>query len=181
MKNSFPSKYLTNWIFWLTIICWSHLCLSACSNSTSDIISSYDSKFPVKYDPNDERFEPGINDIGFEESKMLDDEYFKSSVGTLQLRGPKDASVYEWTLYIQKTVVDPEYGTIAYPKELVTLPAECFQNGSSPRTEYYIVYIPLSGLKPGSYVINLRARNKGGTWYSDKAAVIIYDIIRNDP
>ncbi len=181
MKNSFPIKRLTIGVFGLTIICCLVVYLSACSNTTNDVMSSYDSKFPVKYDPEDERFVPGINDIGFEESEMLDDEYFKSSVGTLQLRGPRDASVYEWTLYVQKTVIDPEYGTIAYPKELVTLPDECFQNGTSTKTERFIVYIPFSGLSPGSYVINLRARNKGGTWYSDKAALIIYDIIREDP
>ena len=140
-------------------------------------MSSYDARFPVKMDPDDDAFKPGIDDVGFDETQMLDDEYFKSTAGTLQLRGPKGGMFFEWTLSLQKTVIidDVPY----YPKESVMpLPDECYQNGSSDKSEYFIVYIPLSGLKPGSYVIRLRAKGKGGTWYSDEAALIIYDVIR---
>ena len=148
---------MTIGVFGLTIICCLIFYLSACSNTTQDVMSSYDERFPVKMDP--------------------DDEYFKSTAGTLQLRGPKGGMFFEWTLSLQKTVIidDVPY----YPKESVMpLPDECYQNGSSDKSEYFIVYIPLSGLKPGSYVIRLRAKGKGGTWYSDEAALIIYDVIR---
>lgn len=177
MKNSAFKKHLTIGVFGLTIICWSFAVLAGCSNSTTDVISSYDDKFPVKVDPSDDRFQPGIDDVGFDETKMLDDEYFKSSVGTLQLRGPKGGLFFEWTLSLQKTVIIDDVAY--YPKESVMpLPANCYQSGSSDKSEYFIVYIPSSGLKPGSYVIRLRAKGKGGSWYSDEAALIIYDVIR---
>ncbi len=153
-------------------------CVTACSNSTTDVMSSYDEKFPVKKDASSDDYKPGIGEEGFEESKMLEDEYFKSSDGTLQLRAPGNAAFYKWELYLQTPV---EYdGAIEYEKTLMTLPAICFQNGSSATTEYYIVYIPFSGLNPGSYVISLTATSKGGQKYTDKAALIIYDAIRYD-
>jgi len=180
MKNSASKKTLTIQNFALIILLGALFAVSGCKNTTTDVMSSYDSKFPVKLEPGDDRFTPGIGEVGFDETKMLDDEYFKSSVGTLQLRGPKNAALYEWTLYLQKTVIDPDNGLTTYPKEPVTLPASCFQTNSSTTTEYFIVYIPLSGLKPGSYVIQLRAKSKGGLWYSDRAALVIYDIIREE-
>ena len=176
-KNNLSIKRLTIGVFGLIIICWSFAAFYGCSNSTTDVMSSYDDKFPVKVDPSDDRFKPGIDDVGFDETLMLDDEYFKTSDGTLQLRGPKGGLFFEWTLSLQETVsLD---GATFYPKKSVMpLPANCYQSGSSDKSEYFIVYIPFSGLKPGSYVIRLRAKGKGGTWYSDEAALIIYDVIR---
>ena len=178
MKNKFrPIKTLTIGVFGLTIICCLIFYLSACSNTTVDVMSSYDERFPVKTDSGDDEYKPGIDEVGFDPATMLDDEYFKSTDGTLQLRGPKGGLFFEWTLSLQETVsLD---GATYYPKKSVMpLPVNCYQNGSSDKSEYFIVYIPLSGLKPGSYVIRLRAKGKGGTWYSDEAALIIYDVIR---
>lgn len=178
-KNSFFPKKLTISPLGLIIICVLLFFAAACSNSTSDIISSYDSRFPVVNQAEEEEKKkeekPGIGEVGFKEDEMLDDEYFKSTDGTLQLRGPKNAAFYRWELYLQ-TIVKVE-GATEYEKTLVTLPAGCFQNGSSDTTEYFIVYIPMSGIKPGSYVITLTATSKGGTDYSDSAALVIYDTV----
>lgn len=169
-------KQLTILCFGFIILCAIALLMTACKNTTTDVMSSYDSRFPVKDDGHGKGFEPDIGEVGFDETLMLDDEYFKNSDGTLQLRGPRNAAAYIWTLYLQtyvtnNGVTEPEY-------TLVTLPDNCFLNDTSEATEYFIVYIPLSGLKPGSYVISLDARSKGGEWYSDRAALIVYDVIR---
>ena len=177
MKNSASKKGLTIECFAFIILGLGLLSLAACSNSTSSVMQSYDSKFPVKSDGDDDTYKPGIGEVGFDASQMLDDEYFKSSDGTLQLRGPRNGAFYKWELWLQTRVwkdgfeVEPEL-------TLVTLPSVCFQNGSSDSTEYYIVYIPFSGLDPGSYVISLTATSKGGTKYTDSAALIIYDAVR---
>ena len=174
-KNNLSIKRLTIGILRLTIICALMVFASACKNTTSDVMSSYDEKFPVKEEPTDDKFKPGIGEGGFKAENMLDDEYFKSTDGILQLRGPKNAAFYRWTLHLQ-TILKVD-GATEYEKTLVTLPASCFQNGSSDTAEYFIVYIPMSGLKPGSYVISLTATSKGGTDYSDKAALVIYDTV----
>ena len=180
-KNRFFPKKLTIGLFGLIIVCILLFFAAACSNSATDIISSYDSRFPVVNQTEEEEKKkeekPGIGEVGFKEDEMLDDEYFKTSNGNLQLRGPRNAAFYKWELYLQ-TIVSDGFGGTQPELTLMTLPAGCFQNGSSDTTEYFIVYIPMSGLKPGTYVISLTATSKGGQKYSDKAAVIIYDTLR---
>lgn len=175
-KNSLFIKRLTIGLLRLTIICALMVFASTCSNNTTTIMSSYDEKFPVKNDSDDDEYKPGIGEVGFDPEKMLDDEYFKSADGVLQLRGPKNAAFYKWTLWLQTIVY--VNGVKVYEKTEMTLPAICFQTDSSDTTEYYIVYIPMSGLKAGSYVISLTATSKGGEKYSDSAALIIYDTVR---
>lgn len=174
-QNSLGLKILTICLLRPIIICFVALFASSCSNSMTDLVSSYDSRFPVKSDGSEDEYKPGIGEVGFEASQMLSDEYFKSTEGVLQLRGPRNAAFYKWELFLQ-TIVNYD-GEVVYEKTAVELPSNCFQSGSSETTEYFIVYIPISGLKPGSYVISLTATSKGGERYTDQAALIIYDVV----
>lgn len=180
-NKRFPKNKLTIRVFGIIIICALFFIAESCSNNVDDVMLSYNDRFPVKVETEEEaekaKEKPGIGEVGFEESEMLDDEYFKSTDGTLQLRAPRNGAFYKWELYLQ-TIVKVD-GATEYELTPVTLPANCFQNGSSTTTEYFIVYIPFSGLTPGSYVISLTATSKGGQKFSDRAAVIIYDVVRN--
>ena len=179
-RNDVRPKKLAAGLLRLAAVCTPLFFAAACSNSASDVMSSYDSRFPVINQAEEEEKKkeekPGIGEVGFEVSEMLDDEYFKTSDGTLQLRGPRNAAFYKWELYLQTFVTINGVKTTELTK--MSLPAVCFLSGSSDTTEYFIVYMPMSELKPGTYVISLTATSKGGEKYSDKAALIVYDTLR---
>jgi len=143
--------------------------LSSCKNNIQPMLEKTNGHFATEEEQYDDSLNPG--DEGFEESEMLNPEYYAGTRMTIVLSAP-EAAYYNWTLYsLEKTETAVWVGVDEVLRTEFALPPEIDQYSQT-----FALYIPeIPGLNPGTYEIKLEVWDAQENYYSDKAQLVIYD------
>ena len=133
------------------------------------MLDGYNGGFNVGYvtvsnsDNSEYTLEP--DDSGYDQTRLLYDDYTVFDIGTLNLVAPPSCKSYAWTL------TDPDADD---KTEAVTLTFYDGEKASVRRTKDYVVYIPESGLKnEHTYKLTLAVTGKAGGVYTDSCLIYI--------
>ena len=158
--------------------------LPSCKNDVYTMLEDYNSHFTPGTDWSKIKY-PG--DEGFDETKMLDDQYSVSSDGTITLAAPFNCKSYEWHFYktLNTVTIGVSFTTNDFKAtELEDITDKLFYCNSSWKDKReFIVYVPKSQLSPkeylgpGTYVLKLSVVGKNDLTYSDWCKVIIFEQI----
>mgnify|MGYP003413747858 FL=1 len=137
----------------------------SCSTNVDSMLEDYNSIFIVADSDEsvivDESI-PKLGDPDFDETEMLEFEYFVYTDGLISISGPYNASSYEWKIYdcddLERTPIDVKT-----------------HNGSTLSTQSLIIYIPAAELQEGTYKISLTVTDNKGKKYRDSCGLIIYN------
>lgn len=155
-----PSAFVLILSFLLLVL------LPACNNSVDDMLEDYNGGFKEKYtilaDKEDEKessISPG--EEGFDEIKMLREEYFVWEDSTLILAGPpRNVITYRWELF------DPEQNFEQVAVNTID---------GTVLGQYFRIYLPQSKLKiEHTYKLTLIIKSTGGVEYSDTCSIVVY-------
>lgn len=145
------------------------LSLSSCKNNIQPMLDKTNGHFKAEEEQYDDFLIPG--DEGFEESAMLNPEYYSGTRMSIVLSAP-EAAYYNWTLYsLEKTESAVWVGADEVKRTEFALPP-----GIDRYARTFAIYIPeVPDLRPGTYEIKLEVWDTKENYYSDKAQLIIYD------
>ena len=136
----------------------------SCKNNVDSMLEDYNSHFQPGDNTENNVIDESIPELGdpnFDESKMLEYEYFVYTDGIISISGPRNATSYKWELYkcddLERT-----------PLEVPT------HNGSTFSTQSLIIYVPTAELQEGTYKISLTVTDTSGKKYRDSCGLIIY-------
>ncbi|MBQ9280894.1 MAG: hypothetical protein IJ207_01670, partial [Treponema sp.] len=142
---------------------------SACNTSVDDMLDDYNDGFNLGYttvsdkDESDYDLEP--DDSGYDQTRLLFDEYYVYDIGTLELFGPKSCRNFKWTL------TDPAGEDTLEP---ITVTYYDGSTSDIKRTRDYMVYMPESGLETGhTYKLTLTVTGKKGGIYTDSCLIYV--------
>lgn len=137
----------------------------SCSTNVDSMLEDYNSIFIVADSDESVIVDESIPDLGdpdFDETEMLEFEYFVYNDGLISISGPYNASSYEWKIYacddLERTPIDIKT-----------------HNGSTLSTQSLIIYIPAAELQEGTYKISLTVTDNKGRKYRDSCGLIIYN------
>lgn len=146
------------------------VCTFSCNNSVDDMLEDYNGGFKKGYvklkekqDESDEVLQPG--DEGFDQTKMLRDEYFLGWDSTLNLYAPETAERFQWY--------------ISDPDDSDNTPVNFKPCGSDfivseITTRRFSLYAEDSELEDGTtYKLTLNVW-KGGKRYWDVCSLVVY-------
>ncbi|MBR4322457.1 hypothetical protein [Treponema sp.] len=152
------------------------LLASGCNQSVDDMLDGYNGGFnttaayvgtkeiPKTYKP---------DEVGFEASMLLYDEYFLYDDAMLILAAPDECQEVFWRFYDP----DDEYKPVTV---LVRSGTDSNGNityfkGTAYTGEVLTLYVPESGLTgPKTYQLQLMITSKGGNIYTDNCGIVIY-------
>lgn len=144
---------------WILTLLISLLISSSCSNTLQDMLDQYNGNFMTYEIKTVRKKAPSPGDFDFRAEDMLVDEYFVYEDGTLNLAAPDNCITYKWVM------TDPVHDdTVLLPLNL--------ERSYVERT--YTMYIPDSGLQPGTYKLTLTVMSNKGGVYTDSCGVIVY-------
>ena len=136
----------------------------SCKNNINSLLDDYNSHFYVgdnSENPVIDESIPALGDPNFDESEMLEYEYFVYNDGMISISGPRNATSYKWELFkcddLERTPIDVKT-----------------HNGSTLSTQSLIIYIPAAELQEGTYNISLTVTDNKGRKYRDSCGLIIY-------
>lgn len=145
------------------------LTFSSCNNSVDDMLDDYNSGFNTGYttisgkDESEYTLEP--DDSGYDQTRLLFDEYYVYDIGTLNLSGPSSCKNFKWIL------TDPAAEDALAPIEVT------FYDGGvtdERTTREYVVYMPTSGLEAEhTYKLTLVVTGKNGGIYTDSCLIYV--------
>ncbi|MBQ8012814.1 MAG: hypothetical protein IJ257_00240 [Treponema sp.] len=145
------------------------LLASACSNSVDDMLEGYNGGFNTGYvtvsDKDESEYELEPDDSGYDQTRLLFDEYYVYDIGTLNLFGPSSCRNFNWTL------TDP-----AAEDTLAPITVTYYDGSTSEykRTRAYMVYMPDSGLESEhTYKLTLTVTGKNGGVYTDSCLIYV--------
>lgn len=145
------------------------LVLSACNNNVDDMLEDYNGGFNVGHltvtdsDTKEYTLEP--DDSGYDQKKLLFDDYTVFNIGTLNLAAPESCRSFKWTL------TDP---SAENPDEAITVKFFDGTRTCERVTKDYVVYMPESGLESEhTYKLTLSVTGKSGGKYSDSCLIFI--------
>ena len=158
--------------------------LSACKDNVYSMLEDYNSHFVPATNWTNTKY-PG--EQGFDETRMLDEQYSVSSDGTITLAAPFNCKSYEWRFYktYNNIVRDGTLTTNSFkPTEIEDITSKLFfYNGSGNDKREFIVYIPSSRITvgdymgPGTYVLKLSVVGNNDQTYSDWCKIIVFEQI----
>lgn len=105
------------------------------------------------------------DDSGYDQTRLLFDDYTVFDIGTLNLAAPESCRNYKWVLTDPGSEDTTEPITIKY-----------YDGSTSPSSENrtFVVYIPDSGLKiEHTYKLTLTVTGKAGGIYTDSCLIYI--------
>ena len=158
-----PSAFVLILSFLLLVL------LSACNNSVDDMLENYNGGFNHGYvtvsDTDESEYELEPDDSGYDQTRLLFDEYYVYDIGTLNLAAPESCRNFKWIL------TDP-----AADDTLIEVPVTFYDGltASYRSSRDYVVYMPDSGLTPEhTYKLTLTVTGKAGGIYTDSCLLYI--------
>lgn len=152
------------------------LLASGCNQSVDDMLDGYNGGFntaPVYIGEKKTTKTYKPDEVGWESSMLLYDEYFLYDDAMLILAAPDDCQYIGWHFY------DPDDG---YKPVVVLIRSGTDSNGNITyhkgavyNGEVLTLYVPESGLTgPKTYQLQLTVISKGGNTYTDNCGIVIY-------
>ena len=158
-----PSAFVLILSFLLLVL------LPTCNNSVDDMLENYNGGFKKGYvtvgdnDESEYTLEP--DDSGYDQNRLLFEEYTVYDIGTLNLAAPQSCTNFNWF------ITDPD-GDDSLEQLTVT-----YYDGTTSAvksTREYVVYMPDSGLESEhTYKLTLTVTGKNGGVYTDSALLYI--------
>ena len=133
------------------------------------MLDGYNSGFNTGYltmsDKDESEYELEPDDSGYDQTRLLFEEYYVYDIGTLNLFGPESCRNFLWTL------TDPSAEDTDAPVSVT------FYDGTTneyKRTREYVVYMPDSKLESEhTYKLTLRVTGKNGGIYTDSCLLYV--------
>lgn len=145
------------------------LTLSSCQNNVRGMLENTNQHFKTEEEQYDYSLIPG--DEGFEETSMLNPEYYVGTRMSIVLTAPQ-AAYYNWTLYSLEKIEN----AVWVGADEVLRTEFAFPPGVDQYRQTFTMFIPeIPGLKPGTYELVLQVWDAQENYYSDKAQLVIYD------
>jgi len=134
-----------------------------------DMLDDYNGGFNKGYvtvsDKDDSDYELEPDDPGYDQTKLLFDDYTVFDIGTLNLAAPQSCLNYKWV------VTDP-----SAENTMEAVPVTFYDGNTSSycATKDFVVYIPESGLETEhTYKLTLAVTGKKGGIYTDSCLFYI--------
>jgi len=145
------------------------VCVLSCDTSVDEMLEEYNKGFNQGYvnvsnkDESEYSLEP--DDSGYDQNRLLFDEYTVFDIGTLNLAAPISCRNFKWVL------TDPAAEDTLAP---LTVRFYDGQVSDSRATKDYVVYMPESKLESEhTYKLTLTVTGKAGGVYTDSCLIFV--------